>query len=366
MTATTILVIDDHEDVAFSVELATRDWPERVTVLAAVHGTAAVRLFHRHRDQIVLVVLDYQMPGIDGWDTCTLLRSLSPSVPILPYTGTVDPLPHLHDLGCLPVLTKQATALNPALLGHKLYEALHSPVPPVTIPAATLARVQALVAEKAAASAAVVRSSDDGVIIVGAVGVRRQGLKDLVRRTESVQVLLATSQPEKCRLLHDARSPVALVGTPDDLGLLRRAQTETALPIVLVAATFTDALIHRDDPSIAAIVIEHPTEATVASLMFSLAMRAIAEQQSYRPEVLIYACADTTLTPVDRDILPAELAGTDTATLAAQRGVSYGAQKRARTRLYDHLFLAPDRAQLRAWVEEWWASHPILAAPGTH
>jgi hypothetical protein len=76
-------------------------------------------------------------------------------VPILPYTTTFDSLLQLRDLGCLPVLTKQATMNNPALLGKTLRQALHSTVPPVNIAPATRARVEALVAEKTAALIAI-------------------------------------------------------------------------------------------------------------------------------------------------------------------------------------------------------------------
>lgn len=366
MTTPVMLVVDDNPGVALLVEQAIATWPTGGTVLTAASGIEAVTLLRAQLDRVSLIVLDYLMPGLDGWDTCVLLRALSPTVPILPYTTTYEPLPQLRDLGCLPELSKQATASTPTLLGEALWQAQHSTVPPVTIPPATLTRLQALVAAKAATvpSAETARATWQ-VLIVGAVGTRRAGVQALVQHTETVQVVLTTSVPAKCCAIAEAHRPVAVVGTVEDLPLLQEAHRHTALPLIAIAATFTQALIHRADPTIAGIVIEHPQEPTLAALMLSQALRTVTTGQPYRPGVLTHACSNTALTPTDRALLPYELVGTDLTTLAAQRNVTYNAQKRARLRLYDHLYLPVDRVALQGWVEAWWAAHPMIQSPTT-
>jgi CheY-like chemotaxis protein len=46
----------------------------------AVDGDDAVDLYRRHRDEIDLVLLDVQMPGLDGPHTLEALRRLNPDV----------------------------------------------------------------------------------------------------------------------------------------------------------------------------------------------------------------------------------------------------------------------------------------------
>jgi DNA-binding response OmpR family regulator len=76
------------------------------TIFAASDGVAGLEFARRHVAQLDFVLLDMDLAGIDGYDTCLLLRSLSATLPILPFTVDATPIPLLTELGCLPALVK--------------------------------------------------------------------------------------------------------------------------------------------------------------------------------------------------------------------------------------------------------------------
>ncbi|HEY8504799.1 MAG TPA: response regulator, partial [Gemmataceae bacterium] len=73
-----ILVVDDEPFVLDVIEHLLRHhgfevWP-------AGGGAEALALYQRHRDAVALVLLDVQMPGLDGPQTLRALRALNPDV----------------------------------------------------------------------------------------------------------------------------------------------------------------------------------------------------------------------------------------------------------------------------------------------
>ena len=56
-------------------------------VLWARDGSEALRLFNAHRDEIALVFTDIGLPGIDGWEIATGIRSEMPGMPLLFASG---------------------------------------------------------------------------------------------------------------------------------------------------------------------------------------------------------------------------------------------------------------------------------------
>src|SRR5688572_17708942 len=77
----TILVIDDSEATAFSIRSAV---PE-CEVLHARDGIEGLDIFRQHTDEIDLIVLDIQMPYLDGRATCIKIRSTKKDIPIVPF-----------------------------------------------------------------------------------------------------------------------------------------------------------------------------------------------------------------------------------------------------------------------------------------
>lgn len=81
----TILLVEDEDDLRdMASSMLTR---LGYTVLAAKDGATAVEVFRRHREEIRCVLSDLTMPNMDGWETLTALRKLSPRIPVILASG---------------------------------------------------------------------------------------------------------------------------------------------------------------------------------------------------------------------------------------------------------------------------------------
>ena len=77
----TVLVVDDQ---AIARDLYVAVLAEGFTVLQATNGREALRQFHAHRPDVVL--LDITMPEMDGFETLSRIRDLS-AVPVIMVTA---------------------------------------------------------------------------------------------------------------------------------------------------------------------------------------------------------------------------------------------------------------------------------------
>ncbi len=78
-----ILVVDDESALVRALSKALTN--KGYEVLEAGNGQEALRLFFSHKPDLVL--LDVVMPGLDGWQTCSRIRDISPTIPIIMLTG---------------------------------------------------------------------------------------------------------------------------------------------------------------------------------------------------------------------------------------------------------------------------------------
>jgi CheY-like chemotaxis protein len=81
----TVLLIEDEE----MLRDMAKTMVERLgyTVLAAKDGVEAMEMFARHQDEICCVISDVTMPRMNGWETLTALRKLSPGIPVILCSG---------------------------------------------------------------------------------------------------------------------------------------------------------------------------------------------------------------------------------------------------------------------------------------
>ena len=100
-----VLLIDDCEPHRSMYEMtleATFD------VVSAARGREGLRLAATNRPHVIL--LDVLMPGMDGWETCTRLKSdpETESIPVILLTGAtdLDLTDHAMAVGASDVLTK--------------------------------------------------------------------------------------------------------------------------------------------------------------------------------------------------------------------------------------------------------------------
>jgi CheY-like chemotaxis protein len=73
-----VLVVDDDPTILHLLGLALP--AHGLAVLCADSGTAAVSLYREHGASIDVVLLDVQMPGLDGPQTLAALQTLNPDV----------------------------------------------------------------------------------------------------------------------------------------------------------------------------------------------------------------------------------------------------------------------------------------------
>ncbi len=99
----TILMIDDDVALLRLTELNLTKAGYRF--VSAQHGIAGLQMLENEHPSLVL--LDVNMPKLDGWETCRLIREIS-DVPIIMLTGRDDEIDKARglDLGADDYLTK--------------------------------------------------------------------------------------------------------------------------------------------------------------------------------------------------------------------------------------------------------------------
>lgn len=80
-----LLVVDDEPQI---LEIISEHFSQKYDVDAAPSATAAVQLFEKQRPDVVL--LDINMPGVDGLKLLTFLRKAEPKVPVIIVTAHTE------------------------------------------------------------------------------------------------------------------------------------------------------------------------------------------------------------------------------------------------------------------------------------
>jgi DNA-binding NarL/FixJ family response regulator len=84
-----VLIVDDHELTRLSLSLALRSQADIELVGLASNGQEAIDLVkQRHPD---VIILDLQMPVMDGLSASTQIKSTHPTIQILAYSSLDDP-----------------------------------------------------------------------------------------------------------------------------------------------------------------------------------------------------------------------------------------------------------------------------------
>lgn len=105
----TILVVDDRRLARIAARAILEDFPEFICVGEATSGIEAVSLAARLHPMVVL--LDVEMPGVDGAETARRLKSQDPDLKLLAWTVSEESndLLSMLDAGCTGYVLKDCS-----------------------------------------------------------------------------------------------------------------------------------------------------------------------------------------------------------------------------------------------------------------
>ncbi len=107
-----VLVADDEPGVLQMLDFALRY--HAFTVRCAAGGEAAICAYQRHQSTVDVVLLDVQMPGLDGPQTLAELRRIDPAVRCVFMSGNVGgyTAEELLNLGAVRIVAKPFASLD--------------------------------------------------------------------------------------------------------------------------------------------------------------------------------------------------------------------------------------------------------------
>ncbi len=104
-----VLVVDDHELTRFSLKLAFSSQENIELVGLACNGQEAIEMVKRHHPDVI--ILDLQMPVMDGWSASTQIKDMNPNTQIIAYSSVEDPaLKDITHTDSLDAFCKKDTA----------------------------------------------------------------------------------------------------------------------------------------------------------------------------------------------------------------------------------------------------------------
>ncbi len=83
-----ILVVDDHELTRLTLQLAFSCQESIQVIGLASNGQEAVEMVKRHQPDVI--ILDLQMPVMDGWSASGHIKAISPETQIIAYSSVED------------------------------------------------------------------------------------------------------------------------------------------------------------------------------------------------------------------------------------------------------------------------------------
>ncbi|PSO94864.1 MAG: two-component system response regulator [Cyanobacteria bacterium SW_4_48_29] len=83
-----VLVADDHELTRLSLKFSLSKQRNIALVGLASNGREAIDLVERHHPEVL--ILDLQMPVMDGLSASTLVKKMEPDTQILAYSSAVE------------------------------------------------------------------------------------------------------------------------------------------------------------------------------------------------------------------------------------------------------------------------------------
>jgi CheY-like chemotaxis protein len=107
-----VLVVDDVMAIGMMLDLALSQ--DGFAVKLATTGHEAIELYRKHHDEIALVLMDVQMPGMDGPATLATLQQINPELKCCFMSGSTGKytFQELLDRGAVHVMMKPFVSMS--------------------------------------------------------------------------------------------------------------------------------------------------------------------------------------------------------------------------------------------------------------
>ncbi len=83
-----VLVVDDHELTRLTLQLILSTQENIQVVGLASNGQEAIEMVKRHKPDVI--ILDLQMPVMDGWSASSQIKAIAPNTQIIAYSSVDD------------------------------------------------------------------------------------------------------------------------------------------------------------------------------------------------------------------------------------------------------------------------------------
>jgi DNA-binding NarL/FixJ family response regulator len=342
---TRVLVIDDDAACRFSIRVAVPEWD----VFEAEDGLAGLDLFRRDPASFDIIVLDINMPGLDGYATCLQIRALHRTIRILPFTGHIEAIPFLAELACLPALLKDSA---PADIRQRLYGAIGMSPPPLEPGPAVLAFAQQRAVELER------RARDDTpsmrVVILATERDRLYGLEKMLKGVGIGIVCVATSAAALRESLQTMTVGVLVSPSIDQYAALEIA-TERSLPLLVVVSNTVDALESIRLPATTPLGVIFSADVDIPDKL-ATAISTLRAGKPYMPYDLIPRLHGIDLTQREQTLVTLDIQRHSNAEIAEQMGIEVESITTYRSRIRRKILdSAPEKEKLPDWAATWLA-----------
>lgn len=87
MTKPHFLIIDDEDSVRETIRMFLNDGFDDIEIIEAGNGHDALKLYNEHSSHISVIICDYKMPKMDGFQFLLHLRAVDRETPFILVTG---------------------------------------------------------------------------------------------------------------------------------------------------------------------------------------------------------------------------------------------------------------------------------------
>jgi DNA-binding NarL/FixJ family response regulator len=374
------LIVIDTDPATRSLVVATARAHFRLNVIEAPNGMTGLDLIRHSIDDLVLVVLDINLPDLDGLDICLRIREIADQhqhpIQILPLSeiDAIDIAHFFREAGYAPLLT---TPTTPEHLAAAMRAAMN--VHPGPLPQNAFVRYAL---RKAAQTERTVRQKRElvPVALFATAPALRTGLHQLLVAA-SVHILLEASSIVALRqLLVGMREGVdALVTAASDRAIVVDVAQTFAVPLIVIAATQEEARdLTMDTPILRQAHAVVDASGEQATLVLAEAMEALRCGERYIylpsdrhttshtrdrtiPESVAQLFAATLLTPREVELVWLDYQGGSATQIAERLGISPQSITRYWNRIYHKLQIAGEARRARGYVHTWIQS--VLHSP---